>query len=194
MNLKSLKEVLLAEHFRERKIFLRNVVIALFFWIVFVVFIYFISNKPSANSLIDKLLVAYKNLSLQNEYYKYIVPIAFLSTLSYPIMLYRKYTTRPKKIDTLISLLGDNKKAEGVVQFTSFMTTVPLLVINLKVDPALLVSDDKTDDALFVSFLESMLKKDPNDRATVVDLLDDTWLTQDSSDPVPLFESSSTFS
>jgi serine/threonine protein kinase len=56
------------------------------------------------------------------------------------------------------------------------------------------VSDDKTDDANFVSFLESMLKKDPKDRVTVVDLLDDTWLTQDSSDPVQLFESSSTFS
>jgi serine/threonine protein kinase len=44
------------------------------------------------------------------------------------------------------------------------------------------------DDALFVSFLRKMLLKNPETRATVVDLLDDPWLTDYSSNFIDLFE------
>ena len=44
------------------------------------------------------------------------------------------------------------------------------------------------DDALFVSFLTKMLDKNPNTRATVVDLLDDPWLTNSGSNFIVLYE------
>jgi hypothetical protein len=52
-----------------------------------------------------------------------------------------------------------------------------------------LKTNDPHNDALLVTFLESMLKQEPSERATVVELTEDSWLTNGNEDPVELFES-----
>jgi serine/threonine protein kinase len=41
---------------------------------------------------------------------------------------------------------------------------------------------------LLVEFLQKMLNKDPNERATVRELIKDPWLTRDMKHPLDIFE------
>ena len=46
----------------------------------------------------------------------------------------------------------------------------------------------KKDDVLFVELLKKMLIKDPSKRATVLELLDDAWITRNKKNPIYLYK------
>lgn len=55
-------------------------------------------------------------------------------------------------------------------------------------DYSLVKSESAVQDTLLVQFLQKMLQKDPERRATVQDLLTDKWLTRDMKNRLLIFD------
>jgi hypothetical protein len=127
MNLTEAQELVLKECEREKKIALRNLILVIAL-VVIVITLLAVFALP----FISKALSSSDSIP---PHIKYILPVAILLSLYYPIMRTRTIFTRAKKVDEFFALLQQGQEVRINRELESYLTTIPLGKVKYQLDP-----------------------------------------------------------
>lgn len=134
MTTHELRELLLQEHRRDRKLVLINYGIICFIAAIIIGLIAFLI-KGTGISISKTISEAFGGGENDPAYAKYLFLAVLVGCLLYPFYHIWKLNKRPKQIDQLINKVESGGKATGITDFVEHKVTIPLLKTNLKLCP-----------------------------------------------------------
>ncbi|MDR1090114.1 MAG: DUF3137 domain-containing protein [Prevotella sp.] len=140
-----LRELLLQEHRRDKKLVLINYGIICLVAILIISLIAFLIKGTGADVL--KIVSdAFGGEENAPAYVKYVFMAVLAGCVLYPFYNIWKLSKRPRQIEDLISRIESGGKAAGVSEFVEHKITIPLLKINLKMCPVTFIGITLSND------------------------------------------------
>ena len=134
MTTTELKEILLAEHARDKKLTYVGVFIILGLIIIAFALVYLYAWEYVINATTNYTndAAAQVNNDPYSSYYKFVIPIAAISVMIYPVMKFLKLRKRHERIEQFITKVESGLIAMSITQDTIYKFTIPLIKVNLK--------------------------------------------------------------
>ncbi len=132
-----LKNSLLKEHSRDKKLSFLGFFLVIGFLILFTILIIIFAFEHTAKVTeeISQSFTQTANNGASGFFYRTVTPVAFGLTLLYPLFIFLKLKKRPQKINKLMALIDQGEIATSITQRTVYKITIPFLKINFKLAP-----------------------------------------------------------
>lgn len=134
MELATIKEIVLTECAREKKITIRNLFIILFFLLIISGLVYTYA-LPQLTQYLQNASTSVNTSSNYSMYYKFAIPIAIILSLFYPLWSFIKVLKRAENAALAFEKIAQNSKVNIVSQAEEYLTVIPLGKIKINLNP-----------------------------------------------------------
>lgn len=146
MELSTIKNLVLEECAREKRIVLRNLAIVILLLCICAGLI-FAYALPQLTKYLHDAANSVNTSSNFSKYYKFVIPIAILLTLFYPLMALIQVLKRAKKVEDAFDKISQNASINILTEKEEYLTVLPLGKIKINLNPItylLVVIDNKS--------------------------------------------------
>lgn len=134
MNLSEIKQIILQESLREKRIIIRNGILVLML-VMILGFLIIQFALPFITQYIKNAISEVNNNKSFGTYFKIIFVVIALLSIYYQLIKLLPVFNRQKNINKAFSLIKSGKKCNIINETTIYLTIIPLYRIKLKLDP-----------------------------------------------------------